>query len=107
MSEEESPWESEDREIHKAFARQRDVIDCLELDLSNALGDSQDKDAEIERLKAEIKDQMSLIEDNSYQKQLITELCDALEDHVDFEFEDEVTPLITRAREATSMKESL
>ena len=34
-----------------------------------------EKDAEIERLRAEIKDQMSLIEDNAYQKQLITELC--------------------------------
>ena len=60
-----------------------------------------EQDAEIERLKEEIKDQMSLIEDNAYQKQLIAELCDALEDHVDFEFEDEVKPLIQRAREAT------
>jgi hypothetical protein len=53
-------------------------------------------------LKAEIKDQMALIEENNYQKQLITELCDALEKWADWNTFNpgEINRLIQRAREA-------
>jgi hypothetical protein len=61
------------------------------------------KDAEIERLKAEVKDlleqnaewQKALVESVEKRDKLITELCDALEECEHFR------PLIQRAREAT------
>ena len=90
-------------------------IERLELDLSNALGDSQDKDAEIERyeksyanmrndcqLWSKCVDKLLADFSNEIEKrdQLITKLCDALKkSHV--LFSGELHDLIDRAREAT------
>jgi uncharacterized small protein (DUF1192 family) len=77
----------------------RDLVDAVQnIQAHSMIVDASEKDAEIERLKAEIKDQMALIEENNYQKQLITELCDALEQQSCWSTKVE---LLQRAREAT------
>ena len=51
-------YEAEIVEAYEAKLREKDAeIERLELDLSNALGDSQDKDAEIERLTRELREE--------------------------------------------------
>src|SRR5208282_1973518 len=75
--------------------RLKGVVDALELDLENIMGDRIDQDAEIERLEA-----------------LITELADALEEDEDFiehqfafskeKIKNKFRPLIQRAKDQLS-----
>jgi chromosome segregation ATPase len=90
-------------------------LNKLSVDLFNDLRESQfkvgEKDAEIERLKAEIKDllqqnaewQKALVEAVEKRDKLITELCEALEWYVPFSLEprQKAGELLQRAREAT------
>ena len=57
-----------------------------------------EKDVEIERLKSAL---VKAYSDVTYQRTLITELCDALFDMAPDPYDDFFGPLIQRAREAT------
>ena len=58
MSNLKTEHEIEIDQIHDRQLAEKDAeIERLELDLSNALGDSQDKDAEIERLTRELREE--------------------------------------------------